>query len=103
MNNIKKIAVGLLVGALAIGFSAFTNAPKKAPFSTKYWTNDGTNYQLLTSGLPDVVDDCNGTSSPDACAVESTATGIPNSFPISNPMHYAITPYPGASDAVYNP
>jgi len=29
MKNFKKIALGLVVGAMAISFSAFTNAPKK--------------------------------------------------------------------------
>ncbi|WP_295769300.1 hypothetical protein [uncultured Mucilaginibacter sp.] len=30
MKNFKQIALGLLVGAMAIGFSSFTNAPKSA-------------------------------------------------------------------------
>lgn len=101
MKNFQKLVLGLLVGAMAIGFSAFTNAPKKANFATRYWTNNGTNYVLLTGGLPDPADHCGGTSSTAECAVESTDTSIPNSFPISNPSHYSISPYPGSSDSVY--
>jgi len=101
MKKFQKIALGLMVGAMAIGFSAFTNAQKKHNFTTKYWTNDGTNYQVLTSGVPDPADHCGGTSSTAECAVESTNTSIPNTFPIGNPSHYAISTYPGASDSVY--
>jgi len=101
MNNIKKVVLALLVGAMAIGFSAFVNAPEKTNFTTRYWTNDGTNYQLLTSGVPDPADHCSGISSTAECAVESTDTSIPNTFPINNPSHYSITAYPGSVDSVY--
>lgn len=101
MKNLKQIALGLMVGAMAISFSAFINAPKKnASFATRYWTNNGTNYVLL-SGTPDPADHCGGTSSTAECAVESNDTSIPSSFPISNPSHYSITTYPGSSDSVY--
>jgi hypothetical protein len=100
MNNIKKIALGLLVGAMAIGFSAFTNASAKTNFATRYWTNNGTNYVLL-SGTPNPADHCGSTSSSAECAVESNDSSIPNSFPISNPSHYSIATYPGSSKSVY--
>ena len=46
MKNFKKIAFGLLVGVLSIGFSAFTNAHKKLPpqtFTFVHLTHDGSN------------------------------------------------------------
>ncbi|WP_158993862.1 hypothetical protein [Mucilaginibacter sp. L196] len=33
MKNFKKIALGLLVGALAIGFSSFTNAKRNTTYT----------------------------------------------------------------------
>jgi hypothetical protein len=44
MKNLKKIALGLMVGGMAIGFSAFTNAPKKSHLGTttdRYYNNNG--------------------------------------------------------------
>jgi hypothetical protein len=49
MKNFKKIALGLIVGALAIGFSSFTNA-KKSLVSHKGTTFTATYYS--TSGTP---------------------------------------------------
>jgi len=37
MKNFKKIAFGLLVGALAISFSAFTNAHKATSTTARYY------------------------------------------------------------------
>ena len=43
MKNFKKIALGLLVGAMAISFSAFTNAHKTTLSSThRYYSITGT-------------------------------------------------------------
>ena len=100
MKNFKQLALGLMVGAMAIGFSSFTNAPTKAKFSTRYWGNDGTNYNLLSSA-PNPSTDCGGGSSTAECSVESTDTSIPNSFPIGNPSHYNVSTVPGSTDAVY--
>jgi hypothetical protein len=42
MTNIKKTALSLLVGAMAIGFSAFINAPKKSQLTTaRYYNTSG--------------------------------------------------------------
>lgn len=42
MKNVKKVALGLLAGAMAISFSAFTNAPKKALNTTaRYYSTSG--------------------------------------------------------------
>ncbi len=97
MKNFKKIALGLIVGALAIGFSAFTNIKTKTNLSERYWTNDGTNYNLVTSYD---LDDCTGTNS-HLCVVESTDAMIPAQFSNSNPSGYPISGVAGASDAQY--
>jgi hypothetical protein len=101
MKNFKKIALGLMVGAVALGFSAFTNAPVKAEFTTRFWVNDGTNYNLL-SGTPDPADDCTAVSAQPECAVESSDGTIPNTFSNSNPLHYSISTFPGSSLYFYN-
>jgi len=65
MKNFQKLALGLLVGALAIGFSAFTSSEKANNFVAKYYFN----------GAPEAW------SSPGAIAADQT------------PAHYtAITP-----------
>jgi len=97
MKNFKKIALGLLVGALAIGFSSFTNTKTKQNFSERFWTNDGTNYNQVSSYD---LDNCTGTSLK-LCVVESTDAMIPTQFPISNPSGYPISGVAGADDAKY--
>jgi hypothetical protein len=99
MKNLKQIALGLVVGAMAIGFSSFTNAPAKAKFATRYWVNDGSGNYTLISGMPDLSNCAN--TSPYDCAVESASTTIPASFPVNNPSHYPVTAEPGSSKAVY--
>lgn len=101
MKNFKQIALGLMVGAMAIGFSAFTNAPVKHNFATRYWVNDGSGNYVLLSTPPDLTK-CRNTS-PVECAVESTDASIPSSFPVANPLHYSITPEAGSKKAVYQP
>lgn len=66
MKNFQKIAIALMVGVLAIGFSAFTNSIPNAngkfagtyrlisTFTPPNWTDpidpDATHYQLVTPG-----------------------------------------------------
>jgi len=51
MKNFKKIAFGLLVGALAIGFSAFTNIKKQTDTTWHISSINGSgNYVVTTSG-----------------------------------------------------
>jgi hypothetical protein len=101
MKNFKQIAFGLLVGTMALGFSAFTNAPQKAKFATRFWVNDGSGNYVLLSGTPDLAN-CEGTSTVD-CAVEATDGTIPSSFPVNNPSHYSISADPGSTKAIYQP
>lgn len=45
MKNVKQIAFGLLVGAMALGFSAFTTAKKFA--AVTYYQTSTNNYEKL--------------------------------------------------------
>lgn len=87
MNNIKKIALGLLIAAFAFGFSAFTNqAPiKKAPraagamlvtgdFIVQSATNVFRDYTLPT---PPNTTNCLGSAAKD-CVYEVTMLGKAN-------------------------
>jgi hypothetical protein len=103
MKNFKQIAFGLLVGALAIGFSAFTNASKSvkaSKFTTYYYTNDGSNYQIGGTTAPDP-DNCSVSGSK-ACVVSST-TDLDADAPFANtnPNHYPITQV-GTKDGVWS-
>lgn len=54
MKNLKKLALGLLVAVLAVGFSAFKDTAKNTKLTTIYYGfNDDTgNYELI-NGQPD--------------------------------------------------
>jgi len=51
MKNLHKLVLGLLVGAMAIGFSAFTNA-KPTNLLTTYSYNAGEQPWSSSGGLP---------------------------------------------------
>ena len=71
MKNFKKIAFGLLVGALAIGFSSFTTGAKRSAgdvFVNE--ANDGSYTKLSVSYDPS---NCSSASRP--CAYSVTAAG----------------------------
>src|ERR1700759_2995939 len=82
MKNFKQIAFGLLVGALAIRFSAFTNAKPKAQrglLSTfRYYNNNG---GVATSDASKYIyegsDNCISDPSSE-CSVEWTTTNPPS-------------------------
>jgi hypothetical protein len=49
MKNFKQIAFGLIIGAMAIGFSAFTNA-KQTKFAGTLFYNQATQQNWSSSG-----------------------------------------------------
>jgi hypothetical protein len=51
MKKFQKLALGLMVGAMAIGFSAFTNA-KTHKLTTSYYYNAGEQSWSNSGGLP---------------------------------------------------
>lgn len=99
MKNYQKIAVALMVGVSAIGFSAFTSTKADNNFATRYWGNNGTNYVLTTSHDVSL---CTSSNNPQ-CLVQSTDTSIPSTFPKANPSGYAISPVSGSKAGLYNP
>jgi|SRR5258708_7217385 hypothetical protein len=103
MNNIKKIALGLLVGAMAIGFSAFTNATAKkssGAFTIWYYTlgSDQQTYTRVGTSGPDE-NNCVSAQSPKCVIGFSSDKGAhvnANSLP-------ATPSYQSATNGVYNP
>jgi hypothetical protein len=92
MKNFQKLVLGLIVGAMAIGFSSFTNAKvvKKSKFTTYYYTNNGTDYVAAGTSQPSSAD-CSGTSSQYCIVSSSTNLDADAPFAISNPSHYPIS------------
>ncbi|MDB5086743.1 MAG: hypothetical protein JWR09_737 [Mucilaginibacter sp.] len=84
MKNVKQIAFGLIIGLMAIGFSAFTNAkPNKSKFTTFYYglNHAGDTYIRSTTNP---ASGCHTASLPD-CVIsypaDKGATLDPNSLP----------------------
>jgi hypothetical protein len=119
MKNFKQIAFGLLVGALAIGFSAFTNAKKvmttKATIA-KYSITANNLVQPAADSFQQAASastaDCTGATSDRLCVYDVTTTGksnIPNQSSytkadIDNYLsHSWIMPASGATDHLYEP
>jgi len=71
MKNFKQITLGLILGAMVIGFSAFTNAPKRATGDVYANELGNGSYTLLAN--PYTPGDCASASIP--CAFEVTAAG----------------------------
>ncbi|WP_158994165.1 hypothetical protein [Mucilaginibacter sp. L196] len=90
MKNFKKIALGLMVGAMAIGFSAFTNAKTsfghKTLYNASYYSLDGT----ASHSASDYVYDENGscTSSTKICSAvwQTTIAPVQGDAPAGSPM-----------------
>ena len=96
MKNFKQIAFGLLVGALAIGFSSFTNA-KKAPGDVYAETSSG-DYTLITNYNPA---NCENTSS-NVCAYDVTSSGgshVTSSFTATQAATYVRNGWIVAEDS----
>jgi len=87
MKNLQKIAVALLVGIMAIGFSAFKSSPKKnTKFATYYYT-------LIRTSPTTYVYDKFGETAPD---LEPCTTGPSNVCVISYPSDQGQTLNPAS-------
>jgi len=79
MKKFQKIALGLMVGAMAIGFSAFTNAQKKSAsliyryYSTTGAVNDTNPADFVYESNPDLC----STSTTKECSAEWSTTNAP--------------------------
>ena len=71
MKNFKNIAFGLMVGALAIGFSAFTNI-KKVAAGDQYGNTSNGQYTAITNYDPG---NCQNVASQPTCGYEVTSAG----------------------------
>lgn len=94
MKNFKKIAFGLLVGAMALGFSAFTVASNNhAKFSTVFYglNEAGTTY---TRALSDPSGDCNAQSNLPNCTI---------SYPTDKGASFSSSMIPAGSTVVSGP
>ncbi|MFI5161235.1 MAG: hypothetical protein ACHQHN_08150 [Sphingobacteriales bacterium] len=69
MKNFKQIALGLLVGAMAIGFSAFTGAKKLTSNFYEYTSSSvqKADIQNINNYVATAADPCSGTT--DVCGV----------------------------------
>lgn len=93
MKNFQKLVLGLIIGVMAIGFSAFTNAPKKSNYATYYYGYSlSLDKYIQISGTPD-----NSKCSPDGnrCVVQSTTVNLPE---LTIAQAAPLTQTPGSSD-----
>lgn len=121
MKNFKKMAVALMVGAMAIGFSAFTNAHSNNFIQVNKAVNAGmiTDNYIVQPTLNDfqqlstapVTADCSGTATLQ-CAYDVTSSGKTNipdqaSYTSTEINTYVannwLTPASGSSAALYQP
>jgi len=121
MKNFKRIALGLLVGAMAIGFSSFTNAQKgvsvklvkivKSGFITDNFIVQPIADNFVEQSTTPSTDDC-AESSDRFCVYDVTTLGksnIPDQTSYSKSdidsyvMNSWLTPASGATDALYEP
>jgi len=118
MKNFKQIAFGLMVGALAMSFSAFTSAKKVVVNSAPNAKRSITANFLVQPSLDSFVqetsassDNCTGQTSDRDCMYDVTTSGksnIPNltSYTKSNIDTYVangwLTPDAGASLHTYD-
>ena len=98
MKNFKKIALGLMVGALAISFSAFTNAHKTTLSSThRYYSITGT---LNDTNPADFVYESNpdlcSSSTTKECSAEWSTTNAPT--PGQTPTQAGSPSYVGSTN-----
>ncbi len=93
MKNLQKFAVALLVGFMAIGFSAFTVATKKTSFATfSYGYSLSQNKYIQISGTPD---NTNCAPEGNRCVVQSTTVDQPE---LTVAQAASLSQAPGSSD-----
>jgi len=111
MKNLHKLVLGLMVGAMAISFSAFTNAHSNHIIRPNNYIAQTTLNGFVPESSAPVTDDCSGTATLQ-CAYDVTSSGksnIPNqaSYTSAEINTYVandwLTPAPGSSKALYQP
>lgn len=86
MKNFRKIAFGLLVGSLALGFSAFTTAPRNQKDLNTYFSKivGTTGWTWVTS--PPAHETCKSTSLQVSCSVDAASQPADNTMPAGAPI-----------------
>lgn len=82
MKNLQKLALGLLIGALAIGFSAFTS-PKRVNSNFYVYTSSShlqADIQNINNYAASAADPCGGTTT-NVCGVDLTTSKPVGSTP----------------------
>jgi hypothetical protein len=84
MKNFKQIAFGLLVGALALGFSSFTNAKRSGTYLFVHTVHSTSNTKADYTFVTDP-NDCSFSSS-DICTAQwmQSAAPAPGSSPAAD-------------------
>jgi hypothetical protein len=80
MKNLKQIALGLLVGAMAIGFSSFTNVRKATSTTARYYNQRIDHNPSANAAdyifVNDDVDLCTSSTTKE-CSVQWSTTNVP--------------------------
>lgn len=87
MNNFKKVALGLAIAGLAVGFSAFRTAEKKADAlaNTYYILTSNTNYQKVSGSEMPSLERCQDSAQHPCVISFATDPGPSNLTPGSLP------------------
>lgn len=97
MENLKKMALGLLVAVLAVGFSAFTSKSASKSLLTYRYANTGTEYvQIAITASPE---NCLS-GSDEQCLIESDQN-LPSFGHDEKPNDWQ--PVPDSDLGIYNP
>lgn len=97
MNNLKKLALGLLVGAIAIGFSAFKSS-EKAKFAQEVFYNiSGTQSNIASNYVYRPDGDCSPASLK-VCSATWNYTGTLTEGANPNGSKVSTTDSPGQWD-----
>jgi len=88
MNNFKKVALSLLVAGLAVGFSAFRTAEKKANAlaNTYYILTSNSNYAKVSGSERPSLNPCQDTADHPCVISFASDPGQANLDPNSLPM-----------------
>lgn len=86
MKNFKKIAFGLMVGALAIGFSSFTAGPRtNKNLNTYFAEKTGTSTWTWLTSAP-AHKSCSTTTLQVSCTAQAASLPADNTMPAGQPI-----------------
>jgi hypothetical protein len=86
MKNFKNIAFGLMVGALAIGFSSFTAGPKYNKALNTYYARIVGTTGWTWSASPPAHETCATTTLQVSCTAQAASLPADNTMPSGQPI-----------------